>query len=269
MQRTWSNGVDIAFDDVGRGEPAVVLVHPALSNRAHFAAMVQALAQRHRVITLDLRGHGDSGVPRDGFAIADFANDVIAVCREAGVQRAVLGGHSTGGAVALTVANRDPHLAAGVVLLDAAILLPDPIRADSLRSFVPALEGPGRLDALYAYFGQRMFGPYDPPEVQTRIRRELAASTPHVAAPLMRDLFSRDYADAVAGASCPLLYIHSMIPTELDRFQALRPDALVARVAASGHFLALVVPEQVTAMIERFIDVLPIAASAAPVNANT
>lgn len=267
MQRTWSNGVDVAFDDVGRGDPAIVLIHPAFGNRSYYAAMIPALAKHHRVITLDLRGHGDSGIPQEGFRISDFAQDVLAVCHEASVERAVLCGHSMGGAVALTAATLEPGLAVGVALLDAAILFPEPLRRESLQRFVPALEGPGWLDALKAFFTQRMFGPYDPPETRDRIIKQLAAVPPHVPAPLMREVFSSDFADVVAAAPCPLLFVHAMIPADLDRLLEVRPDALVARVAASGHFLMMVVPEQVNAMLERFIDVLPIAAAVAPAEA--
>jgi pimeloyl-ACP methyl ester carboxylesterase len=71
---------DIAFEDIGQGDPALVLIHSAFGNRSHFAAIVPKLAERHRVITLDLRGHGQSGVPQDDFRISDFARDVLAVC---------------------------------------------------------------------------------------------------------------------------------------------------------------------------------------------
>jgi pimeloyl-ACP methyl ester carboxylesterase len=267
MQRTWSNGVDIAFDDVGHGEPAIVLIHPSLGNRGHYAAMVPGLAERHRIITLDLRGHGDSGMPTDGVLLADCARDVIAVCREAGVERAVLCGHSSGGAVALMAAAAEPRLAAGVGLLDAAILLHEPVRLDGLQRFVPALEGPDRLQALRDYFGALMFGPYDPALVRTRIMDELAGGPHHVAAPLFRDIFSSDFANVVAAAPCPLIFVDAGMPADLERLRALRPDALVARVAASGHFLTLVVPDQVNAILERFLEVLPIAAPMVPATA--
>jgi hypothetical protein len=140
------------------------------------------------------------------------------------------------------------------------VLLPEPIRRQSLETLVPALAGPHWLDALRGYFGERMFGPFDPPDVKARIIERLALTRPEVAVPLFRDIFSHDFADAVRDAPCPLLYVHSRIPADLGRLRELRPDALIASVVGSGHFVALVVPDQVAVMLERFITILPLAA---------
>ncbi len=88
LKRVSSDGIEIVFEDTGHDEPALVLIHPAFSNRSHFAPLIAHLPKRHRVIALDLRGHGESGVPRHGFRIATFAQDVLAVCREARAERA-------------------------------------------------------------------------------------------------------------------------------------------------------------------------------------
>ena len=74
----------------------------------------------------------------------------------------------------------------------------------------------------------------------------------------MRDAFSRDFSDELATAQCPLLYIHAQVPADLERLKQLRPDAMVASVVGSGHFLTLVVPEQVSAMLDRFLEILPL-----------
>ncbi|HEY8778768.1 MAG TPA: alpha/beta hydrolase [Solirubrobacterales bacterium] len=261
MKRALSDGIEVAFEDSGQGEPALVLIHGAFGNRSHFAPLVARLAERHRVIALDLRGHGESGVPREGFRYADFAQDVLAVCREAGVERAVLSGHSSGGAVALTAAALDPDLAAGVALLDPAVLFPEPLRRQALETLVPALEGPHWLEALRGYFA-RMFGPFDPPELKHRIMEELAAAPAHMAAPLMREIMSRDFSDELGRSRYPLLFVHARVPADLSRLKQLRPDAILASVAGSGHYVALVVPDQVTAMLDRFLAILPLAVPA-------
>ena len=262
MQRTWSKGVEIAFDDVGKGEPVIVLIHGSFGNRSYYSGVASRLSDHHRVISVDLRGHGDSGVPETGYLLDDFATDVIAVCREAGVDRAVLVGHSAMGNVAMLAAAREPSLAAGVVMLDGAVLMPDALRAETIKSFIPLLEGPDWLDALRGFFSNLMFGPFDPPEVKERIMRDLDTAPAQIAGPLWRDIFRGDFAEELETTRCPLLYIHAQIPSELDRLRALRPDAIVVSVVASGHFMMLVVPEQVAAMIDRFVEVLPIAAAA-------
>jgi pimeloyl-ACP methyl ester carboxylesterase len=257
VKRVLSDGVEIAFEDTGHGEPALVLVHGAFGSRSHYAPLVANLSERHRVIALDLRGHGESGVPRDGFRMADFAQDVLAVCREARVERAVLCGHSMAGAVALTAAALDPGLAAGVVLLDT-VLFPDPLQRQARETLVTALEGPHWLEALRGFIGARMFTPFDPPELCPRIMEELAAVPPHLPAPLMRDFFSRDFSDELSAGRYPLLFIYATVPADLGRLRELRPDVLIGSVVGSGHYIALVVPEQVSAMLDRFLAILPL-----------
>jgi len=261
MKRALSRDVEIAYEEAGRGDPAVILIHPPFGNRSHFAAVFAHLAKRNRVIALDLRGCGQSGVPAEGFHIVDLAEDVRAVCRAAGVERAVLCGHSLGGTVALEVAALEPQLVAGVALLDAVVLFPEPLRRQVVEQLVPALAGPGWQVALRGYIAGRMFGRFDPPEVRTRIAQEVATLPAHMPAPLMRDAMSNDFSDRLAAGKYPLLFVHAQVPADLERLKQLRPDAIVASVAASGHFLTLIVPDQVNAMLDRFLAILPIAAT--------
>lgn len=248
-------GRPVAFDDVGSGDPTVVLIHGGFGTRGHYAAQVEHLARRHRVLALDLPGHGESALPEAGFGVRDFAEDVVGLCEEAGAGPAVLCGHSIGGTIALDVAVRHPALVKGVVLLDGVILFPEPVRARTLTALVPELEGPGWLDALRRYFDPT-FGPYDSPALKARIFEEMARMPRQVPAALMRDLMSSDYAADVSTATCPLLYVHAKAPADLERLRRLRPDALIGCVVGSGHWAALQVPDQVNAMLDRFLQII-------------
>ena len=259
MKRAISQGVEIAYEEAGRGDPAVILIHPPFGNRSHFSSLFGHLKDRRRVIALDLHGCGESGVPAEGFRVVDFAADVRAVCSAAAVDRAVLCGHSLGGTVALAVAALDPRSVAGVVLLDPVILFPEPVRRQALERLVPALAGPGWLEALRTYIDGRMFGPFDPPAVRARIAQEVAALPAHMPAALMRDGMSSDFADRIAAGKYPLLFVHAQAPADLERLKQLRPDAMVASVAGSGHFMTLIVPDQVNGMVDRFLAILEIA----------
>ena len=260
MERTTAgHGFRLAYEDVGQGSPAVVLIHGAFGDRSHYTAQIDHLAQRQRVIALDLRGHGASDTPRDGFRLRDFAEDVIAVCEAAGLDRYVLCGHSM--PVALVAASLERDRVAGVVLLDGAILYPESLRAHVLANLVPVLEGGGWAEAMQEYLVGRGIGPYDSPALKARVTQEIARAPAHMAAPLMRDLMSLDDSRLLAG-DYPLLYVHARVPTDLTRLRELRPDALLALVAASGHWLMLEVADQVNAMLDRFLQIV---ASRSPV----
>jgi hypothetical protein len=155
----------------------------------------------------------------------------------------------------------DPGLAAGVVLLDT-VLFPDPLQRQARETLVTALEGPHWLEALRGFVGARMFSPFDPPELRGRIMEELAAVPPYIPAPLYRDLFSLDVSHELSAGRYPLLFIYAPVRSDLSRLRELRPDVLIGSVVGSGHFLAMVVPEQVNAMLDRFLDILPLAVPA-------
>jgi pimeloyl-ACP methyl ester carboxylesterase len=70
----------------------------------------------------------------------------------------------------------------------------------------------------------------------------------------MRDGMATDGAAALARIRCPLLVVRAGAPMDLDRLRGLQPDALVGNVVGSGHWLTLVVPDQVNAMLDRFLE---------------
>ncbi|HEY6957196.1 MAG TPA: alpha/beta hydrolase [Candidatus Limnocylindria bacterium] len=250
-----SDGHRIVFEDVGEGATAIVFIHGAFGGRSHYASQIAHLAGRHRVLALDLRGHGDSDAPADGYRVRDFARDVIAVCHTAGLERAFICGHSIGAAIALEVAAQEPALVAGIVMLDGAVLFPEPALRGRLASFAAALETEHWREALEGFFGDRMFSPYDSPELKTRIMGELRGARREMAATMMRDLFASDYADQISASDHPLLFIHSEIPIDLVRLRQLRPEALVGEVVGAGHYAMLEVPDQVNAMLDRFLQI--------------
>jgi pimeloyl-ACP methyl ester carboxylesterase len=104
--------VRIHFEVEGEGPP-LVLMH-GFGGSARFwraAGLVDRLRERHRVILIDSRGHGESDKPHSGYAYAfsQRAGDVVAVLDEAGVERADYFGYSLGGWIGLGVARYAPE----------------------------------------------------------------------------------------------------------------------------------------------------------------
>lgn len=245
---TTAANVQIAYDDAGSGQPAVVLIHGLFEDRTYYAAQVRHLTESRRILNIDLRGHGASDVPENGYSLGVLADDVARICEKAGIRRAVFCGHSM--AVALKVAVRRPELAAGVVLLDGAVLMP-PAAVRRQIELVHALETDGWRDALLGFFGH-VAGP-----AVERVRADISAAPRFYAAPLVRDIVAcseaHDDVRELAALSCPLLYVHSEIPTDLARLRELKPDAVIEEIAGAGHYLMLTAPERVNALLDRFL----------------
>jgi pimeloyl-ACP methyl ester carboxylesterase len=111
------NEAALAYDDSGEGT-AVVLLHAGIADRRMWRGQVDALAARHRVLNLDLRGYGESDLPASAFAHHD---DVAALLDALRIERAALVGCSFGGAVAIDTALAHPDRVSALALFGSAV----------------------------------------------------------------------------------------------------------------------------------------------------
>ncbi|MGC4803961.1 alpha/beta fold hydrolase [Micromonospora sp. DT233] len=117
MTKIEINGASLAYDDLGSGTP-VVLLHAGIADRRMWREQLPALAARHRVIALDLRGYGDSELPAAPFAHHD---DVVGLLDALGLPQAALVGCSFGGAVAIDTALAYPQRVGALALFGTAV----------------------------------------------------------------------------------------------------------------------------------------------------
>lgn len=110
-------GVSIYYEELGEG-PVVVLGHSFLCSGEMWAPQVPALAERNRVINVDLRGHGRSGPVTKPCDVYDLLGDVVAVLDSLDIEDAVWAGLSIGGMVAMRAALSVPERVRALVLLD-------------------------------------------------------------------------------------------------------------------------------------------------------
>jgi pimeloyl-ACP methyl ester carboxylesterase len=99
------------------GEP-IVLIHCFTCAINYWNAMIPALSRRHRVIAVDLLGHGGSEKPATGYSVASQAEVVAEALGKLGVRDAEVVGHSLGGAIAVALAQQSPQLVNRVVIVD-------------------------------------------------------------------------------------------------------------------------------------------------------
>lgn len=112
-------GRRIAYREYGAGPQTILLTHGLLMDGRMYAPLAPALAARgHRVITVDMLGHGDSDQPHDmmAYSMTQFGFDLIALLDHLGIQQAVLGGTSLGANVSLEAAVAAPHRVRGLFL---------------------------------------------------------------------------------------------------------------------------------------------------------
>jgi pimeloyl-ACP methyl ester carboxylesterase len=100
------------------GSP-IVLVHCFTCSVNWWQGMIPLLARDHRVVAMDLRGHGGSEKPADGYSMPEQADLVAATLGRLGVRNATVVGHSLGGPVSIALAEQSPELVNRLVIMDS------------------------------------------------------------------------------------------------------------------------------------------------------
>ncbi len=255
MSKLVREGVVLAYDDVGLGNPPLVFVHGVACHRGFWGPQVQHFKASHRVLVIDLRGHGESDAPVQRYTIPGFADDLAWTFKQLDVGRPVVIGHSLGGLVGLELAAAHPDAVAAVVLIDS-VLLPQGERAKTVRRLVTGLRGDRSERVLRDYFAA-FFGPFDDPDRVAWIMDEVIRTPSHVTSSIWEEsLRAWDAAVALQRCCVPLLYLDAGTQNaDLPRAGELNPAMLLGRTVATGHFSALESPGQVNAMLERFLSV--------------
>ncbi|MEW6380461.1 MAG: alpha/beta hydrolase [bacterium] len=121
MPKVLVNQLAIHYQQHGKG-PDVVLIHGITGNLSiWFMNILPALAKKYRVTAYDLRGHGYSDRPASGYTSDEMIEELKGLLDHLKITRALLIGHSFGGAIALHFAAAYPQQTAGLVILDAGI----------------------------------------------------------------------------------------------------------------------------------------------------
>lgn len=242
-----ADGVPIVYEvhgDSGAGAPALVLIHGWSCDRGYWEEQIEPLARHYRVVTLDLAGHGDSGLERESWTIDSYGADVAAVVEALELERAVLVGHSMGGDVAVAAARLVPERVAGMVWLDAYRQLATPRTPEEIDAFVAPLRA-DFAGATYAFVSQHLFHPEADTALVERVARDMSQAPPEVAVPSIESLLAH-------GAVVPVV-----LREELDLpVVAINPDDGSTDLASMesygvevvlmpdvGHFLMMEDPE--------------------------
>ncbi|TVT42288.1 alpha/beta hydrolase [Amycolatopsis rhizosphaerae] len=145
----------IAFRDSGSGEP-ILLVHASLG--ADWFAPVEGCLPGHRVIRTHRAGYGLSQDLSRELTVADHAEHLAKVLRDAGIERAHVVGHSSGGNVALQLAAAQPELVRSLVLLEPAVVVPGESRSPAMGTAIAAARN-GEWDLAFDTFLDSVVNP--------------------------------------------------------------------------------------------------------------
>jgi pimeloyl-ACP methyl ester carboxylesterase len=232
---------------------ALVLLHGAGGSRLNWPAELRRLGQVRlsgaAVYTLDLPGHGRSG-ERGRDAIEDYVADVVAFLDATGIERAVVVGHSMGGAIALTMALDFPERVNALVLIATGARLRV---APAILEQIPADFG-AALDVITRY----AWSPEAPSELVGLGRERLREAGPDV---LLGDLIACDRFDVMkrlGKINAPTLVVAGsadrLAPVKYAHYLAEHVSgAQIAIIEGAGHMVMLERPAEAARIIQHFL----------------
>jgi len=161
MTKAKGDGVKIQLAIWEGDGKQILCVHGITANCRFWDCLASALALRHRVIAIDLRGRGLSDKPQTGYSIKHHCKDILALMNDQGLQRAVLMGHSLGAFISLVFAARYPQRVDRLILVDGGGKLSETQMEKVFAGIKPSLDRLGQIfPSLRTYLSQMKQAPY-------------------------------------------------------------------------------------------------------------
>jgi pimeloyl-ACP methyl ester carboxylesterase len=238
-----ADGVMIVYSACGAGEPALVFIHGGLADRSFWDAQLKAFGGNHRVIALDLAGHGESGKNRTKWGLPEFGADVTAVADAEKLKKIILFGNSLGGPVAIEAALLLPGRVLGVVGVDTFQSLDYKTTPDEARA---------RADAFHKdYAGsvktmtRALFHADADPAIMADAERRMDKTSPDTAYAMFLSLASYDTAGSARRLTVPLRAINGdLYPTDMPGVRKIKPEFEAIIMKHMGHYPMLERPDE-------------------------
>jgi pimeloyl-ACP methyl ester carboxylesterase len=243
------DGVRLVYTDSGSGDPPLFFVHGWCCDHTYWREQTPLFARDHRVVAVDLRGHGSSGKPEQPYTMAAFVDDLVWLAGQIGLERPVVVGHSMGGAIATLLGASHPERTRGLVLVDPAILIPESHHAP-MRDAMRGPDPKGFAATLIASF----IAESTPPELAREITPAMLATPEHVMASAGEAIWSFDQWAAFRSLAMPVLIVSAPAMGEFHRAAAnVNPRARVEIIPGCGHFVQLERPDLLNEYLTSFV----------------
>lgn len=242
----------VHYVTAGKGNHTIVFVHCWAGNLGFWREQASALADKARLIFVDLPGHGQSDKPQTAYTMDFFADAVLAVLQAEKVDKAIFIGHSMGGAVLCRICHRAPEKVAGLISVDGLLCRPPGTPAEA-RALVAPFATAQYLDHAKGFIST--FFPIPGSEaLRDRVMSEMLTTPQHVMFGAMLGMFGEDQPDWILqNINAPVAVINARSPWWNDRYEqyvrSLTPQSDYVTMNGVGHFLMLEKPAEFNATL--------------------
>lgn len=246
------DGNRVHYKSVGSGREALVLVHGWSGDVSVWRFQVPELAKHARVIAIDLPGHGASDKPQTSYTMDFFAQAIDVVMQDAGVDRAVLAGHSMGTPVVRQFYRLYPQKTLALVAVDGAL---QNLYSGHLDPLIEQLRGPGYKD-----FATKFISAMFPNPGNETLRDATLATVVATPQHVMVGSFEGMREPAIWNddpITVPLLVVNAKAPFWTPEYVAyvrqLAPQVDYRVIEGPGHFLMLEKPQEFNTAVLDFL----------------
>ncbi len=251
-----ADGVPISYEVCGNGEPTLVFIHGWSCDARYWREQVPVFSKSHRVVTLDLAGHGHSGLSRTKYTMASFGEDVKAVTEAVGADQVILIGHSMGGSVIVEAARLMPDRVMGLIGVDTLENVEFPLTREQLNGMLASLQK-DFASGCRSFIGDMISSNTDT-RIGGWILDDMSAAPPAVAMSAMTEMMEQfitgDAARICDQVRVPVMSVNGSqwpINYEVNRKHMLSYDAIV--LTNADHFLMLDRPAEFNRALEQAI----------------
>lgn len=252
----------IHYVTAGQGGTPLVLVHGWGGDHHFWQGQIGPLAQERTVVAVDLLGHGLSGKPKVLYTQRSFADSLIVVMDQAGIDRAVLVGHSMGGSVIRQAALRYPERVAGLILVDGALFDP-PEDYGALLTWQLQMEGfvnnfrTPSADVFTWEFLESLHTEETPEEVKKIIRDTVLATPNHVRVSAMEEFVNPEVWRG-GPVHAPTLAVYAVSPDLPPDFESYLqrefPNHAYHLWDGPGHFIMMERPDELNRLMLEWLE---------------
>lgn len=254
-------GLEMAYEEAGRGVP-VVLLHGFPFNRTLWRDQTETLSATHRVVAPDLRGFGETSVGEgDTATMEEMARDVAALMDELKIERAILGGLSMGGYVALAFCRLFSRRVRALVLADTRPQS-DTEEGRANREVMARRALDEGMGAIAEAMMPKLLAPathMKNPQAVARVREMILSTKPEAAAAALRGMAVRqDHTNWLQNVLQPTLIVvgsedQLTPPADSETMRGEIRGSRLEVIEGAGHVSNVERPKEFNAALTKFL----------------
>lgn len=254
-------GASLAFDERGTGTP-LLLLHAFPFSREMFRLQLEALSAYARVVTMDIRGFGESTGTVDPLEMSRIARDAFALLSHLGIGGALVGGVSMGGYAAMAMVREDASRVRGLLLADTQALADD-AEGKQRREQTAQTVLRGGIGTLATSMPEKLLAPAAPASLRAEVERMIRGIRAETAAAASRGMGLRpDSRELLARFHGPALILvgEKDVPTPPERARQMHEllhGSTLVTLPGAGHLANLEQPVAFNRTVESWLASIP------------